>query len=172
MPRLGAKTPLFSRCNFVLLLCVYVVVGCYTLIVQVVCIRELLVVFYGNELCLGITFACWLSGIAMGARAVAGLIDRLREMLTLYGILILALVFLFPGQIFSIRLLRTIFQAAPGELLSLPVFLGGTLAAIVPLSLVVGAIFPVACRLLSERHTDQIDVYILQKPWEALPEDY
>ncbi|MDY0091933.1 MAG: fused MFS/spermidine synthase [Candidatus Vecturithrix sp.] len=139
-----------------LLLCVYVVVGCYTLIVQVVCIRELLVVFYGNELCLGITFACWLSGIAMGARAVAGLIDRLREMLTLYGILILALVFLFPGQIFSIRLLRTIFQAAPGELLSLPVFLGGTLAAIVPLSLVVGAIFPVACRLLSERHTDQI----------------
>lgn len=147
----------------VLLLCAYIVVGCYTLIIQVVCIREILVVFYGNELCLGLAFACWLSGVALGARATAGMIERLRRILALYSVLVLCLVLLFPCQIFAIRHLRAILQIASGELLSLPGLFGGALAVIAPLSFLVGAIFPAACRLLRGVDADQIGrVYIAE----------
>ncbi|GAK58474.1 spermine synthase [Candidatus Vecturithrix granuli] len=139
-----------------LLLCAYIVIGCYTLIVQVVGVREILVVFYGNELCLGIVFACWLIGVAIGARVAASMIERLRGLLASYGLLVLCLVLFFSGQIFAIRLLRIILQIAPGELLSLPGLFSGALATIAPLGFVVGIIFPVACRLLPGAHADQI----------------
>ncbi len=42
-------------------------IGCYATIAQVLIIREILVVFFGNELCFGIILGTWLFGVAFGA---------------------------------------------------------------------------------------------------------
>jgi len=113
-----------------------------------VCIREILVVFYGNELCLGIIFACWLFGVAVGAGTAARIIERIRQKLLLYLFLLILMGILFPVQIYSIRILRSLLHVPPGEFISLVKLFFGTLSTITPFSLFIGAIFPVACSLL------------------------
>ena len=56
--------------------------------------------------------------------------------------------FLFPVQIYSIRILRSLLHVPPGEYISLVKLLFGALSTITPFSFFVGAIFPVACSLL------------------------
>lgn len=126
----------------------FILIGFYALVVQVVCIREILVVFYGNELGLGVIFACWLVGIAFGAGTVARIIERIRQKVLLYLFLLILMGFLFPVQISSIRILRSLLHVPPGEYISLVKLLLGALSTITPFSFLVGAIFPVACSLL------------------------
>ena len=45
----------------------FALLGAYSITAQVYFIRELLVVFFGNELCLGIIFTGWFAGIGLGA---------------------------------------------------------------------------------------------------------
>jgi spermidine synthase len=130
-----------------LLIASYILLGGYALIVQVVCIREILVVFYGNELCLGVVFACWLLGIAIGAGTAARIIDRTQQKFLLYLLLFMFMGFLFPAQIASIRILRTLLHVPSGELIAPVKLLVGLLSTITPFSFFVGAIFPVACSL-------------------------
>ncbi len=125
----------------------YVLLGCYALIVQVVCIREILVVFYGNELCLGVIFACWLLGVAIGAGIAARITDRIQQKLLFYLLLFMLLCFLFPLQIYSIRILRNLLHVPPGEFIAPVKLLFGALCTITPFSFFIGAIFPVACSL-------------------------
>ena len=130
-----------------MLLLSYVLLGCYALIVQVVCIREILVAFYGNELCLGVIFACWLVGVAIGAGTAARGIDRIRQKFPLYLLLFVLLCILFPVQIYSIRIIRSLLHVPPGEFIAPGKLLLGALSTITPFSFFVGAIFPVACSL-------------------------
>ncbi|MDX1777946.1 MAG: hypothetical protein R3339_03635, partial [Thermodesulfobacteriota bacterium] len=53
----------------------FFLIGSYAIVVQVIFIREFMVVFFGNELCLGIILACWLIGIALGA-TIGGRISK------------------------------------------------------------------------------------------------
>ena len=57
----------------------FTLLGCYAIVVQVLFIREFMVVFFGSELCLGIIFASWLVGISLGAGAGAKFIKRFKE---------------------------------------------------------------------------------------------
>ncbi|MEJ2744545.1 MAG: hypothetical protein P8123_02495, partial [bacterium] len=45
--------------------------GSFTIVAQVVFVREFLVIFLGNELCIGVIFSSWFLGIAIGAAASA-----------------------------------------------------------------------------------------------------
>ncbi|MBD3307702.1 hypothetical protein GF339_14795 [candidate division KSB3 bacterium] len=146
-----------------LLLLSYACLGGYALLVQVVCIREILVVFHGNELCLGIIFACWLGGIALGAGTASRLADRLHHRLPLYLSLLLLLCVLFPVQIASIRLLRHVLDVSPGAFIPPLKLLGGLLLTISPLSGCIGMTFPLACTLVPQSATQHIGrVYIAE----------
>ena len=49
--------------------------GAFAAIAQVLFVRETLVVFFGNELSIGVMFASWLLGISLGAFAARFLCD-------------------------------------------------------------------------------------------------
>lgn len=134
----------------------YILFGYYALIVQVVCIREILVVFQGNELCLGVIFACWLIGVAVGAGTAARIINRIRQKLPLYLLLFILFCVLFPVQIYGIRILRSLLHVASGEFIPPVKLILGALGMITPFSFLDGAIFPVACSLLPTSGTQQI----------------
>jgi spermidine synthase len=137
-----------------------VLFGAYALLAQVILLRELLVVFYGNEICLGLIFSCWLFWISIGAwiaRRISDLLDPGRS-LTIW-ILSLALLPLFlPIQIYLIRVLREILNISTGEWIPFFPMVLSVLCILIPISFIIGFSFPAACRVLPPEGTGAVSI--------------
>lgn len=85
---------------------------------QILVLRELLVLFYGNELSTGLVLASWLVWTAAGSGLGARLSARLREdeMTLFLGLLLLAL--LLPPTLVWIRSSRLVWSIPLGELVT------------------------------------------------------
>jgi len=128
--------------------------GAFAAIAQVLFVRETLVVFFGNELSIGVMFASWLLGISLGAfaarflqHALSSAAVRQRVLTALLLIVAVAL----PLQIVAVRIVRLILHVPPGEYASLAAIFAGSLLIFLPTSFSVGLFFPLACRAYQER---------------------
>lgn len=143
-----------------------VLIGAHATIAQVLLVRELLVVFYGNELCLGIIFGAWLMGVAIGAGVGGKLIGKVRNRLVAFLFLLLALCVLLPMQVSIIRLLRYLIDVPYGQHISILSLLWTSPLIIMPFSFVIGFIFPFSASVFrgftSGGATDIGVVYILE----------
>ena len=122
--------------------------GMFAMLAQMLVLRELLIVFFGNEITIGLTLAGWLVLTGCGS-GLFGLAQRRMDAHRLArGIasLLVWLALFLPVDVFFIRaapwLLRVPFgeQAAPGLIV---IFIAVALA---PVCLAVGALFPAVCR--------------------------
>jgi spermidine synthase len=121
-------------------------VGFYSAVGQVLLVREFLVTFFGNELCLGVLFGNWLLGIFLGAALGSRVADRLRDAKRTFGALLLFLSPLLPLQIYSIRTIRHALEIPPGQYISFAQLLLSSPLLIAPFCFFVGLTFPIACR--------------------------
>lgn len=134
--------------------------GAFTLFSQVLLLREFLVVFYGNEICLGLVFCCWLFWIAVGAwvaRRLARHLHRERS----HGIWIASLCLLplsLPVQVFLIRVLRGILNVPTGEWIPFFTMVAAILVILAPLGFLIGFSFPAACRILPKEGTGAVSI--------------
>ena len=114
-----------------------------------------MVVFFGNELCLGIILTCWLIGIALGA-AFGGKISKKRSVTCCSFSIFLIITSLLPFiQISCIRLIRKILLIPPGEFISLLSLIISTFILILPFSFMIGLIFPTGCKLLEGKESNK-----------------
>ena len=124
----------------------FVVLGISSLVAQVLLVRELLGVFFGNEFFIGWTLFAWLAWTAAGAlvagRLPEGTGNGLRPLVVGHA---LAAV-LLPALVACIRAGPTLLGGVPGAVPDLLPALGFTLAALAPLCLVLGAQFVWASR--------------------------
>ena len=134
----------FLRIHFII---AFILLGGYSISSQVLFVRELLVVFYGNELCLGSIFAIWLSGVGLGAFLSGRIISQIRDKLRFFLIVQMAMCLLLPIQVYLIRMLRGGFEVLPGEDISFVYMLYGTIISVLPFSILLGFAFPFACRI-------------------------
>jgi spermidine synthase len=123
-------------------------IGFSAVIAQIVLMRELIVVFNGNEISLGIMLATWLFWTAAGSilsSAVAlGANNPRRAVAALQCLVAVSL----PPTIWALRASKTIFQTVPGELVGpLPMLLA-SLACLGLFCFVSGALFVVAARMV------------------------
>ncbi len=129
--------------------------GVFSVMAQVVFVRELFVVFLGNELSIGAALACWFIGIGAGAIA-SELVARSRRVRSSVRCLLCAvLVFLavlLPVQVYAIRVARLILSVPVGEYAPLASLAGFALLAFLPTSLGVGLFFPFACEAGTTGH--------------------
>jgi len=138
--------------------------GAYTIVAQVTFVREFLVVFLGNELCLGIIFSSWFLGIALGAavsaRRARGAVAGERAFLSLA----ITLALISPFVLIVIRLIRSILSVPPGEYIPFARLLISTWFLIIPFSFFIGLAFPFACLLgIGERGVRNVGrVYVLE----------
>jgi len=110
-----------------------VLIGVTSVISQVVLLRELLVVFCGNELSLGLMLASWLLWTAAGSGLV-GRVEAARERPALVvAWLEAALAAVFPATILAARAAKAALGSAPGELLGPGHMLAVSLVALGPL---------------------------------------
>jgi spermidine synthase len=119
--------------------------GLTAAVAQVVLARELLVVFDGNELNLGLLLSCWLLLVALGCCAGSRLVPERSASRALPALLFL-LCLAAIGQVAAARVVRGMLGIQFGE--AMPIGSAAAAVAIVlaPVCLLVGAQFAVACR--------------------------
>ncbi|MFC1680037.1 spermidine synthase, partial [Elusimicrobiota bacterium] len=145
------------------LLSLFFLAGAFSQVVQAIMGREMLVVFYGNEICLGVFFASWLFWIALGAWGSGRLSERLKRPETLLWSLLALLPVAAGGGIMLLRVCRRFMDVSAGQLVSFDQLAIWGLVVTLPVGMIVGAVFPLACRTLG-REREVSSVYI----WDAL----
>jgi len=121
--------------------------GSYTIVAQVVFVREFLVIFLGNELCFGVVFSSWFLGIALGAAASARPARRTVEGEGPFLLLSALLAGLSPLILLLIRVLRSLLSVPPGEYIPFLPLLLSTWLLIIPFGFCIGFVFSFACLL-------------------------
>ncbi|MCX7590044.1 MAG: fused MFS/spermidine synthase, partial [Kiritimatiellae bacterium] len=115
---------------------------------QVVLLRELLIVYTGNELSMGVVVSHWLVGEVFGCVVLARWwIERTVRPLSCFGILTFLFCLSLPGAISVTRVLRTILGSSLGEPISLGRMVASAWFVIFPVGMLHGSLFPAACRL-------------------------
>ena len=90
--------------------------GFATTVAQIIIIRELLVLFYGNELSAGLIFAGWLLWTGLGS-ALSGIWAlKVSARTTLLGLMLVCLAAMLPLTVLFIRATRVIWTLPAGEL--------------------------------------------------------
>ncbi len=125
-------------------------IGFSAVIGQIVLMRELIVVFNGNEISLGIMLATWLFWIATGSslssRLALGRNDARRAVAALECVLGIVLL----PTIWALRASRTFFHPVPGELVGPIPMLLTSLACLSLFCGVAGSLFVVATRMYEQ----------------------
>ncbi len=130
--------------------CILSLIGFTSVIAQIVLMRELIVVFYGNEISLGIMLAGWLLWTAVGSSVTGRVSASWRDSRALMACLETLIAAVFPLTIFAVRASRPVLQSVPGEILGpAPMFLTSftTLSAFCLLS---GGLFAAGSRLCAD----------------------
>jgi spermidine synthase len=125
-------------------------IGFSAIIGQIVLMRELIVVFNGNEISLGIMLATWLfwtaAGSSLCSRFAAGGNNARRAVAALECLLGISLL----PTIWALRASRTFFQTVPGEQVGPVPMLLTSLACLSLFCVVAGALFVVATRMYEQ----------------------
>jgi spermidine synthase len=125
-------------------------IGFSAVIGQIVLMRELIVVFNGNEISLGIMFATWLfwtaAGSSLSSRFALGGNHARRAVAALECLLGVSLL----PTIWALRASRSFFQTVPGELVGPVPMLLTSLACLSLFCVVAGSLFVVATRMYEQ----------------------
>ncbi|MEJ2717407.1 MAG: fused MFS/spermidine synthase [Deltaproteobacteria bacterium] len=125
--------------------------GLASLAGQIVLLREILVIFHGTEISIGIFYGAWLVGIGVGASAGAWLVRRWRESLHdvfLHSLSALGFSLLF--QVILIRHLPALFGASPAELTPLRGIVAAVPIGTFLTAFLTGFLFPVGCQSMRD----------------------
>jgi len=145
--------------SILVLLLATVIVGVGGIIGQLLLLRELLVVFYGNELTLGVILGSWLLAEAAGAYLAGCIKTKWLTTAQIFLLLLLGFAVLLPLVLFfSPGMIYFLYDVFPGEAVGIfPIFLT-TMVLLAPLSSVHGAMFPLSCRLFKNHSTKQTPI--------------
>lgn len=123
--------------------------GFLATIVQVLLLREFLVVCSGSDLGIALLLATWLAGIAAGATIAVPLVNRPALPGDLLPAAFTALALSCPAGLLLMRLFGGLFDTPAGSLAPPGQLLLTALVSVLPPALLAGASFPLACAAVS-----------------------
>jgi spermidine synthase len=126
---------------------VLILIGFTAAIAQIVLLRELMVVFYGNESSLGLMLASWFFWTAAGSRLAERFAARARRPRRFMAGIQVLLAAILPVTILAVRAARGLLQTVPGEVQGPGAMLLTSFLTVGPLCLLSGALFPAGSRL-------------------------
>jgi spermidine synthase len=113
--------------------------------------RELMVVFYGNEISLGLMLGSWLFWTAVGSGLAGRLAARAREPRRLMAGLEALVAVALPATILAVRASRSVLETVPGESLGPGPMLLGSLATLSLFCVLSGCLFAAGSRLYADQ---------------------
>ena len=124
--------------------------GLTSMIGQIIIIRELVVVFYGNELSLGIILACWLFWVGFGSLALGRFVDSIPFKERLLSHLQLALSIIIPLNIFFIRLIKSILKIQAGKIIGLAQIISASFVSLSIVCILLGITFILIAKIAAK----------------------
>ncbi len=122
--------------------------GFSAVIAQTLLIRELLVIFYGNELTFSVILCIWLIAGAIGSGLLAGLFNKAKDPLRPFCLFQILLALWLPCAIIIIRTSKTFLGVPSGEILNIAQIALIALVSLSMLALSDGALFTLGFRLI------------------------
>ena len=124
-----------------------VVMGFSGLVAEILLLRELLIVFSGNELCIGIILANWLILEAFGCFFPGRMAEKSKNRLEIFILITILFSLALLTAIFLTRILKNILGISIGESIGfLPMFYTSFLI-LLPVSILHGALFTFSCQI-------------------------
>ena len=144
----------------------FLLMGFTSLVIQVLLIREFLICFYGNELTIGLILANWIILGAVGSGLASGFSQRSKKPLLSYSILQSLIAVYLSFAVYLIRGLKSFLPLSSGEMVGLAGVFGSSFLILSGLGILVGAEFPLGCRIWKDYSQNNIEsvsrVYILE----------
>jgi len=131
----------------IMLFVTFFVLGSASIIVQSLMVREFLVVFHGNELCLGLILGLWLLSIAGGASLYSIISRRFPASWNHFSIAVALFAAVPYLQLYLIRNARHFLAPGAGSMIPFLPMAGWTVLVVLPYGLLMGALFPMGCSL-------------------------
>jgi len=130
------------------MLLMFFVFGLASLTGQIVLLREILVIFHGTEISIGIFLGTWLAGIGVGASTGAFFARRANreDFRTFFFYALAALGFSLIVQVIIIRLIPAIFGVSPAELTPLSGILVAVPVGTFGTAFLTGFLFPIGSK--------------------------
>ncbi len=126
---------------------IFIKYGIISAVSQIIFIRELMVIFGGNELSIGITLCSWLLGTAAGSFVFSKIFTSGKNInLTVSSIFIILSVTI-PVTLLFIRSVKNILNIQTGELIDIFSISGLSLLFLFPFCFLLGSLFPAVSRL-------------------------
>jgi spermidine synthase len=126
---------------------VFILIGFTAVIAQIVLLRELMAVFYGNETSIGFMLASWLFWTAVGSSLAGPATARVREPRRLMAGMQVLVAAILPATVLAVRASKGLLQTVPGEVLGPGAMLLTSFCALGPLCLLSGALFTAGSRM-------------------------
>jgi len=133
--------------------------GFVATVAQIIILRELLVLFYGNELSAGLIFAGWLLWSALGSGLAAKWAMMFSAYISLLRLMLVCLSALLPLSVLFIRATRIIWTLPAGELPSIGKMLLISIAVTGSFCPISGALFGI-CWAFHRRKGDRRSLWI------------
>ena len=119
------------------------------LVAQMLLLRELLIVFSGNELSIGIVLANWLILEAFGSFFLGKRAENTKNKIETFAIITLLFSISLPVAVYFTRILKNILGVSIGEGLGLLPILYSSFLILLPTSVTHGALFTFSCKIYS-----------------------
>ncbi len=126
------------------------VLGLTSMVGQIIIIRELIVVSYGNELSLGIILASWLFWVSIGSLVFGRVVDKIKFKETLLSIIQLAISIVLPLNIFLIRNIKSLLHISPGEIMGFSPIFASSFISLSAVCVLLGFTFTLISKLAAE----------------------
>lgn len=126
------------------------VMGFSGIVAQILLLRELLVIFHGNELSIGIVLSNWLILEAFGCFFLGKRIEKTERRIEAFGLVALLFSLCFPLMVYLTRIIKEIIGVTPGESLGLLPILYSSFLVLLPVSIPHGALFTFGCKIYSQ----------------------
>jgi spermidine synthase len=118
-----------------------ILIGFTAAVAQIVLLRELMVVFYGNEISIGLMLGSWLFWTAAGSSLAGRLAARARQPRRLMAGIQVLIAAILPGTVLAVRAAKGLLQTVPGEILGPGAMLLTSFSALGPLCILSGGLF-------------------------------
>lgn len=126
------------------------IMGLSGIVAQILLLRELLIIFSGNELSIGIILANWLLLEAAGSFWLGKRIEKIARKIEAFVLVQLVFSLALPLAVFLTRSLSGFMKTVPGEGLGFIPVLYFSFLILLPVSLPHGALFTFGCKVYSE----------------------
>lgn len=143
------------------------VLGFTSLVGQILLLRELITVFYGNETAYAIILASWLFWVSVGSYTLSLLSPRIKDPRRWIAVFLWAVSLILPSVIVAVRLLKQALSIQTGEIAGLISMSLSSFILSAPLTFFLGGLFTLVCRLPQEQPSPPYGVgtvYI----WESI----